>query len=218
MSMQRREFLKAMGAGVSAAALSACAVSPSRSGPKVVVVGGGYGGATVAKYLDMWSNGTLDITLVEPNAAFVSCPLSNLVLGGSKQIADLTVSYDGLAKRGVRVIADTATVVDPLRQTVRIRDQRELPYDRLVLSPGIDFMYDQVPGLGSARSAGEGPARVEGGPADGRAAAAARGDARRRRLRDLDPEARRTGARPDPTSAPARSRGTSSAPSRAARC
>ena len=149
MSMQRREFLKAMGAGVSAAALSACAVSPSRSGPKVVIVGGGYGGATVAKYLAMWGNGSLDITLVEPNAAFVSCPLSNLVLGGSKQIADLTVSYDGLVKRGVRVIAETATVVDPLRQTVRISDQRELPYDRLVLSPGIDFMYDQVPGLGS---------------------------------------------------------------------
>ena len=149
MSMQRREFLKAMGAGVSAAALSACAVSPSRSGPKVVIVGGGYGGATVAKYLAMWGNGSLDITLVEPNAAFVSCPLSNLVLGGSKQIADLTVSYDGLVKRGVRVIAETATVVDPLRQMVRISDQRELPYDRLVLSPGIDFMYDQVPGLGS---------------------------------------------------------------------
>jgi sulfide dehydrogenase [flavocytochrome c] flavoprotein chain len=149
MTMQRREFLKAIGAGVSTAALAACAGSPGRGGPRVVVVGGGYGGATVAKYLAMWGNGALDITLVEPNAAFVSCPLSNLVLGGSKQIADLTVGYDGLVKRGVRVIAETATVVDPIRQTVRIRDQRELPYDRLVLSPGIDFMYDQVPGLGS---------------------------------------------------------------------
>ena len=149
MTMQRREFLKAIGAGVSTAALAACAGSPGRSGPRVVIVGGGYGGATVAKYLAMWGNGSLDITLVEPNTAFVSCPLSNLVLGGSKQIADLTVSYEGLVKRGVRVIAETATAVDPLRQTVRIRDQRELPYDRLVLSPGIDFMYDQVQGLGS---------------------------------------------------------------------
>jgi len=148
MSMQRREFLKAMGAGVSAAALSACAVSPSRSGPKVVIVGGGYGGATAAKYLDMWSNGTVDITLVDANPAFVSCPLSNLVLGGSKQIADLTVTYEGLRKRGIKVLFDTAQAIDPLRGTVRISNQQDLPYDRLVLSPGVDFLYDQVQGLG----------------------------------------------------------------------
>ncbi len=150
MTMQRREFLKAIGAGVSTAALAACAGSPGRAQPKVVVVGAGYGGATCAKYLRMWSNGTVDVTVIEANKAFVSCPLSNLVIGGSKQIADLTVSYDGLAKRGVNVINEVATVVDPLRQTVRIRDQRELPYDRLVLAPGIDFMFDQVQGLGSA--------------------------------------------------------------------
>ena len=149
MTMQRRDFLKAIGAGVSTAALAACAGSPSRSGARVVVVGAGYGGATCAKYLRMWSNGTVDVTLVEANRAFVSCPLSNLVLGGSKQIADLTIGYDGLVKRGVNVINEVATVVDPVRQTVRIRDQRELPYDRLVLAPGIDFMFDQVAGLGS---------------------------------------------------------------------
>ena len=149
MTMQRREFLKAIGAGVSTAALAACAGSPSRAGAKVVVVGAGYGGATCAKYLRMWSNGALDVTLVEANRAFVSCPLSNLVLGGSKQIADLTIGYDGLVKRGVNVILETATVIDPQRQTVRIRDQRELPYDRLVLAPGIDFMFDQVQGLGT---------------------------------------------------------------------
>ena len=149
MTMQRRDFLKAIGAGVSTAALAACAGSPSRSGARVVVVGAGYGGATCAKYLRMWSNGTVDVTLVEANRAFVSCPLSNLVLGGSKQIADLTIGYDGLVKRGVKVINEVATVIDPMRQTVRIRDQRELPYDRLVLAPGIDFMFDQVAGLGS---------------------------------------------------------------------
>lgn len=149
MTMQRRDFLKAIGAGVSTAALAACAGSPSRSGARVVVVGAGYGGATCAKYLRMWSNGAVDVTLVEANRAFVSCPLSNLVLGGSKQIADLTIGYDGLVKRGVKVINEVATVIDPMRQTVRIRDQRELPYDRLVLAPGIDFMFDQVAGLGS---------------------------------------------------------------------
>ena len=155
MSMQRRDFLKAIGAGVSTAALSACAVSPGRSGPKVVIVGGGYGGATTAKYLSMWSNGTLDITLVEPNAEFVSCPLSNLVLGGSKQMSFLTTSYAGLAKRGIKVLADTAQGIDPVRGTVRISNQQDLPYDRVVLSPGIDFMYDGIQGLGSADAQGK---------------------------------------------------------------
>jgi len=155
MSMQRRDFLKAIGAGVSTAALSACAVSPSRSGPKVVIVGGGYGGATTAKYLSMWSNGTLDITLVEPNAEFVSCPLSNLVLGGSKQMSFLTSSYAGLAKRGIKVLADTAQGIDPVRGTVRISNQQDLPYDRVVLSPGIDFMYDGIQGLGTADAQGK---------------------------------------------------------------
>jgi len=147
--MQRREFLKAIGAaGLAAGPLAGCAVSPSRSGPKVVVVGGGYGGATVAKYLDLWSNGTVDITLVDADAAFISCPLSNLVLGGSKQISDLTVSYEGLVKRGIKVRADVAQAVDPMRQTVRISNQVDLPYDRLVLSPGVDLQFDQVQGLG----------------------------------------------------------------------
>jgi NADPH-dependent 2,4-dienoyl-CoA reductase/sulfur reductase-like enzyme len=150
MSMQRREFLKAVGAaGVTAAGLSACATTSSRAGPRVVVVGGGYGGATVAKYLNLWSNGRVDVTLVEVNAAFVSCPLSNLVLGGSKQLADLTVSYDGLRKRGVRVIGANATQIDYDRGVVRLSTEQELPFDRLVLSPGIDLLYNEVAGMES---------------------------------------------------------------------
>ena len=150
MTMQRREFLKAIGAaGVTATGLGACATSPPRTGPRVVVVGGGYGGATVAKYLNMWSNGSVNVTLIEPNPAFISCPLSNLVLGGSKQIADLTVSYEGLVKRGVRVIAATATQIDYGRGVVRLTSEQEVPFDRLVLSPGVDFLYDQVAGMAS---------------------------------------------------------------------
>jgi len=146
----RRQFLKALGAaGLAAGPLAGCAVSPARSGPRVVIVGGGYGGATCAKYLDLWSNGKLDITLVEADAAFVSCPLSNLVIGGSKQLSDITVSYDALVKRGIKVRYDTAQAVDPIRQTVRISNQLDLPYDRLVLSPGIEILFDQVQGLGS---------------------------------------------------------------------
>jgi sulfide dehydrogenase [flavocytochrome c] flavoprotein chain len=147
MRMQRREFLKALGAGASAAALAACASSGSRSAPRVVVVGAGYGGATAAKYLSLWSGGTLDITLVEADAAFVSCPMSNLVLGGSKQLADLTVSYDALARRGIKVRRDTAQAVDPVRGTVRLASGPELAYDRLVLSPGVELRYDEVEGM-----------------------------------------------------------------------
>lgn len=151
MTMQRRDFLKAVGAaGFAATALGGCATGTGVRGPKVVIVGGGYSGATAAKYLSLWSNGALDITLVEANPTFISCPLSNLVLGGSKQIADVTTSYDGLAKRGIKVVFATVVAVDPIAATVRLSDQTTLPWDRLVLSPGIDFMYDQIPGLNNA--------------------------------------------------------------------
>ncbi len=147
MAMQRRDFLHWLGAtGLVTSALGGCAVS-MRNSPKVVVVGGGYGGATAAKYLHMWSNGAVDVALVEANPAFVSCPLSNLVLGGSKQIADLTVSYEGLAKRGIKVIHATAMAIDTESNIVRLSNGQHLPFDRVVLSPGIAFHYDQVPGL-----------------------------------------------------------------------
>jgi sulfide dehydrogenase [flavocytochrome c] flavoprotein chain len=150
-SPQRRQWVKALGAaGVAATGLAGCAATSSRAGPRVVVVGGGYGGATVARYLNLWSDGKLDVTLVEADAAFVSCPLSNLVLGGSRTLADITVSYDGLRKRGVRVISATATAVDHERGIVRLSSQQQLPFDRLVLSPGVDLLYDQVEGMGSA--------------------------------------------------------------------
>ncbi len=149
----RRDFLKLLGAaGLAAGPLAGCGSAPARHGPRVVVVGGGYGGATAAKYLDLWSNGTLDITLVEADPAFVSCPLSNLVLGGSKTITDLTVTYDALRRRGIKVLFDTAQGVDPVRGTVRIGSQVDLPYDRLILSPGVDMLYNEVPGLASAEA------------------------------------------------------------------
>ncbi|MEO5766336.1 MAG: FCSD flavin-binding domain-containing protein [Casimicrobiaceae bacterium] len=146
----RRDFLKAASAGVAASLLGSCATMGAGRLGKVVVVGGGYGGATAAKYIAMWSNGAVDVTLVETNATFVSCPLSNLVLGGSRQLADITVGYDALARRGVRVVRDTASAIDHDKRRVRLAGGGELPYDRLVLSPGIDFLYDRVPGLNNA--------------------------------------------------------------------
>jgi hypothetical protein len=119
MDQQRREFLAAAGALAGAAALSGCATTGGGTAGKVVVVGGGYGGATAAKYLRMWSNGTVGVTLIESRDSFVSCPLSNLVIGGSRTIADLTVPYDQLARRwGVDVVRDTATAVDVDKRVV----------------------------------------------------------------------------------------------------
>ena len=150
---QRREFLKlAAGCGAAATfALQGCATAGDKASGKVVVIGGGYGGATAAKYIRMWSDGGIDVTLVEPNPAFVSCPMSNLVVGGSRDLAFLTVGYDNLPRRhGVKLIHDTATAVDVDKRTVRLASGGLLDYDRLILSPGIDFMWDQVAGLDNA--------------------------------------------------------------------
>src|SRR6187431_2912079 len=104
--MQRRSFLQSS-AAFSLLGLSACATTSIPSKAKVVVVGGGYGGATAAKYVRLLSDHKIDVVLIEPNAAFVSCPLSNLVLGGSRQIADVTTPYDGLARNhGVTLVQD----------------------------------------------------------------------------------------------------------------
>jgi NADPH-dependent 2,4-dienoyl-CoA reductase/sulfur reductase-like enzyme len=152
--MKRRQLIQTAtyGTVLGAAGLSAgCASTGLQSGPKVVVVGGGYGGATAAKYVRMWSDQQINVTLVEPNAAFVSCPISNLVLGGSKTMADITSSYDNLSKRhGVTVVRDMVTSIDPDKRTVRLAGGGELPYDRLILSPGVDFMMEGLPGMAKA--------------------------------------------------------------------
>ena len=153
MTMQRRGFLKAIAAAGATTAVAGCATT-GPSGPsigRVVVVGGGYGGGTAAKYVRVFGGGRVDVTLVETNPAFVSCPMSNLVLGGSKTLDDITVPYDGLRRHGVRVLRDTATAVDVDKRVVRLASGTELPYDRLVLSPGIDFLWNLVPGLNNAQ-------------------------------------------------------------------
>lgn len=148
----RREFLRGAalaGGAVALPGLSGCAMGSKARG-HVVVVGGGFGGATVAKYLRMWSQQGVDVTLIERNPTFISCPISNLVIGGEKQMADITMSYDGLRSTwGVRVILDVVTAVDAGARKVTLASGGVLSYDRLVLSPGIEFMYDQVPGMES---------------------------------------------------------------------
>ncbi len=149
--MKRRELVRVLGAGSLlgvAGMMGGCATSGGSGGPHVVVVGGGFGGATAAKYIRMWSEKSIRVTLIEPNADFVSCPISNLVLGGSKTMADITVSYDNLAKRhGVNVVRDRVSGIDADRRTVKLASGGELGYDRLILSPGIDFMWETLPGM-----------------------------------------------------------------------
>ncbi|MBP6095043.1 MAG: FAD-dependent oxidoreductase [Methyloversatilis sp.] len=147
MSMGRRGFMQGS-LGLSAmAALYGCSGMGKGSKGHVVVVGGGYGGATAAKYISLWSEGGIRVTLVERNAAFVSCPISNLVLAGEKQLSDITVGYEGLAKYGITVVQDEVTAVDADRRVVKLARGGDMAYDRLVLSPGIDFIHDDLPGL-----------------------------------------------------------------------
>jgi len=152
--MQRRQFIQRVGVTGSLGSVgwvAGCASPKSGTKPHVVVVGGGYAGATAAKYVRMWSDHGIDVTLVEPNAMFVSCPLSNLVLGGSKSMADISTPYDNLVKRhGVKLVQDTVTRIDPDKRLVALSQGQTLSYDRLILSPGVDFMWEALPGMGSA--------------------------------------------------------------------
>jgi sulfide dehydrogenase [flavocytochrome c] flavoprotein subunit len=143
----RREFLGAACASLAAAAAGMHANEARAASPRVVVVGAGYGGATAAKYIRKWSSGRIDVTLVEREAAFVSCPVSNLVIGGSRQLADITVPFDGLARWGVRLVRDEALDIDPAARVVRLGRGEPIGYDRLILSPGVDFIYDDLPSL-----------------------------------------------------------------------
>jgi sulfite dehydrogenase len=150
MTLNRREFIKWMSAGAGVTAVAGCAGTGYGTGAgRVVVIGASYGGATAAKYVRMWAP-DIEVTLVERNSEFISCPISNLVLGGSKTLKDITVSYDGLSKYGIRLMRDEAIAIDPEKREVRLASGATLGYDRLIVSPGIDFMYETIPGLNNA--------------------------------------------------------------------
>jgi NADPH-dependent 2,4-dienoyl-CoA reductase/sulfur reductase-like enzyme len=155
--MKRRQFVQTVGAAtvLGPYALTASRADTSRNlneqcpcAPRVVVVGGGYGGATAAKYVRMWSNSGIHVTLIEPSRDFISGPLSNLILGGNASLADITTPYDQLVQRhGVRLLRDTVTRINPERKFVKLLSGHEVEYDRLILSPGVDFMWDTLPGM-----------------------------------------------------------------------
>ena len=145
---------RVLAGSVASLALAGCGSTPS--GPsigRVVVVGGGFGGATAARYLRLWG-GNIDVTLVERSASFVSCPMSNLVLGGYKQMADITRGYDGLKALGVKVVQGEVLAIDAVAKRVKLAGGAELPYDRVIVSPGVDFINEQVAGLEAALANG----------------------------------------------------------------
>jgi len=154
--MNRRHFLgqSAAVAGL-AFGLNGHAKASSLKSAQIVVVGAGYGGATAAKYLRMMSNNTAQVTLIEPNPQFISCPLSNLVVGGSRKLDELAVPYSGLEKNhGVKMVKDTVASIDRQKKTVQLTSGKTVKYDKLVLSPGIGLMMDKIEGLDAANKAG----------------------------------------------------------------
>jgi NADPH-dependent 2,4-dienoyl-CoA reductase/sulfur reductase-like enzyme len=150
MSLRRREFLKRLSivaAGASALGVRSRAFAAA---PRVVVIGGGFGGATAAKYLRLWAP-DVQVTLVERNREFISCPLSNRVLAGQAELIDLTRGYGALpGKYGVRMVYDEVVAIDPEKQRVELDGDGPLPYDRLIVSPGVDLLLDEIPGLRDA--------------------------------------------------------------------
>lgn len=146
--IDRRSLLRAT--GTLAAALAAPALAQAK--PRIVVVGGGPGGATAAKYL-LRDGAPLDVTLIEANRTYVTPFTSNLYLGGLKSYDTLEFGYDKLAEHGVKVRIDSVADIDREARRVRTRDGVVVPYDRLILSPGIDFRWSDVPGYSEAAAA-----------------------------------------------------------------
>ena len=132
--------------------IAGCAgTGPSRA--RVVVIGGGFGGATAAKYIRLWDP-SIEVVMVERESAFTSCPLSNLVLGGFAAIDDIRRGYDGLRRHGVQTVSDEATAIDAGKKLVKLARGGDLAYDRLVVSPGIDFNFGEIQGYAAAMNAG----------------------------------------------------------------
>ena len=144
MTMNRRDFVKATGAVAAVSALGFPHIALGQ-GKKVVIVGGGTGGATAAKYIKM-ADESIDVTIIEPNETYYTCYLSNEVLGGDRQMESIAHGYDGLKARGVKVVHDKAAGIDADKKVVKTAGGEEFPYDRCIVAPGISLLYDKIEG------------------------------------------------------------------------
>ena len=146
--LSRRSFNRLAGGAVAGTALGlqACAVMEKPPKARVVVIGGGFGGATAARYVRQFDN-EIAVDLVEPNRSFVTCPFSNYVLAGFKKLEDITHGYGDLSRTpGIRVHHQLATVIDATRKTVTLDNGTVLPFDRLIVAPGIDIRWNAIQG------------------------------------------------------------------------
>jgi len=157
--LSRRSF--ALLAGAAGASLAAPRLAFGATA-RIAVVGGGFGGATAARYLKRLDR-QLNVTLIEPQAKFVTCPFSNLVLGGLKTMDDISHGYDGLAKAGIRVVRAAVQGIDPGAKRLALSNGNVVQYDKLVLSPGIDLNFGALPGY-DASAADRMPHAWKAGP------------------------------------------------------
>ncbi|RXG95485.1 NAD(P)/FAD-dependent oxidoreductase [Bradyrhizobium zhanjiangense] len=148
-SVTRRNAI--LGITAAATSLAAPSILRAQSAGRIVVVGGGFGGATCARALKR-ADAKLQITLIEPNRTFISCPFSNEVIAGLRDMEAQQFGYDKLAAEGISVVAQAATTIDTQKRSVTAADGEAFGYDRLVLSPGIDFHVEALPGYDDAAS------------------------------------------------------------------
>lgn len=144
-NLSRRSFNRGLGAAAATGVMAPAIVSAANA--KVVVVGGGFGGATAARYLKSMNPG-IEVTLVEPSKQFMTCPFSNTVIGGLNKMSYITQSYGGLTGAGVKLVHDWAVKVDGAKKKVTLKNGGDLPFDRCIVSPGIDFLWNKVSGMG----------------------------------------------------------------------
>lgn len=157
----RRHFNTLIGAAGASTAIASPFVARAAS-PKVVVIGGGFGGATAAKYVRRFDKG-ISVTLIEPNKTFVTCPFSNTVIGGMNPIKRITHDYSRMGKHGVKVVHDAVTGIDAAAKKVTMAGGGSMNYDRLIVSPGIDFRWDAVEGY-DEKASGKLPHAWKAGP------------------------------------------------------
>ncbi|MBI2364142.1 MAG: FAD-dependent oxidoreductase [Deltaproteobacteria bacterium] len=148
-NLTRRNFLKASGLGAALWGVGGMRSFAAEARRKVIVIGGGWGGATAAKYIRL-TDPSIEVTLLEPNKEFISCPFSNLVLAGVESLKNLTLNYNGLRKHGVKIRHEAAAAIEPDKRRVRV-GKDSLEYDRLIVSPGVDLQWEQIEGLAAAK-------------------------------------------------------------------